>query len=221
MNNNIRFSIIFAILLVVSLACSTALSDDQGDEQPNGPGPNVLFQDDFSDPSSGWDQIEVSDGITDYENGYYRMKVNTEESDIWANPGLNFTDVVVEVDAVKVAGPDDNDLGIICRYQDISNFYFLIISSDGYYGIGKVFNGEQELIGMDQMYPDEAIKQGNSTNHIKADCVGSRLVLHANGTKVADVEDSSFSSGDVGLIAGTFAEAGTDIHFDNFVVKNP
>jgi len=71
------------------------------------------------------------------------------------------------------------------------------------------------------MYPDDAIKQGNSTNRIKADCVGSHLVLHTNGTQLADVQDATFSSGDVGLIAGTFAEPGTDIHFDNFVVKKP
>ncbi|MBC8496361.1 MAG: hypothetical protein ISS57_06365 [Anaerolineales bacterium] len=221
MNNKIRFSAILVALLVASLACSTLSSDDSGDGGPAGPASNVLFQDDFSDSSSGWDQVEVTEGITDYENGYYRMFVNTEETDIWANPGLHFTDVVVEVDATKVAGPDDNDFGIICRYQDIENFYFFIISSDGYYGVGKVVDGEQELIDTDQMYPDDAIKQGNTTNHIKADCVGAHLVLHANGTKITDVEDTTFSSGDVGLIAGTFAEAGADIHFDNFVIKKP
>jgi len=221
MNNKIRFSVILVALLVASLACSTLSSDDSGDGGPAGLAPNVLFQDDFSDSSSGWDQVEVTEGITDYENGYYRIFVNTEETDIWANPGLHFTDVVVEVDATKVAGPDDNDFGIICRYQDIENFYFFIISSDGYYGVGKVVDGEQELIDTDQMYPDDAIKQGNTTNHIKADCVSSHLVLHANGTKITDVEDTTFSSGDIGLIAGTFAEAGADIHFDNFVVKKP
>jgi hypothetical protein len=134
---------------------------------------------------------------------------------------LNFTDVVIEVDATKVAGPDDNDLGVICRYQDIENFYFMIVSSDGYYGVGKVVGGLQELIGEEQMLPHDSIKQGNVTNRIKADCVGSHLVLHVNGTKLLDVEDTTFSSGDVGLMAGTFGESGTDIHFDNFVVKNP
>jgi len=124
-------------------------------------------------------------------------------------------------DAVKAGGPDDNDFGVICRYQDVDNFYFFIISSDGYYGIGKTVDGVQELIGTDQMNPDDAINQGDANNHIKADCVGSHLVLHANGAKLADVEDTSLSSGDVGLIAGTFDEAGADIHFDNFVVRKP
>ena len=220
MPNRNQLIAVLAALLIASLACSVLNGDDSSVGAPALP-PDILFQDDFSDPSSGWDQVEVPEGITDYENGYYRMLVNTEETDIWANPGLFFTDVVIEVDAEKVGGPDDNDFGIICRYQDIDNFYFFIISSDGYYGVGKVINGEQELIGTDQMYPDDAIKQGNTTNQIKADCIGSHLVLHANGTQLADVQDTAFSSGDVGLIAGTFAQPGTDILFDNFVVKKP
>jgi hypothetical protein len=35
------------------------------------------------------------------------------------------------------------------------------------------------------------------------------------------VSDSDFASGDVGLLAGTYDEVGTDIHFDNFVVRKP
>jgi hypothetical protein len=147
--------------------------------------------------------------------------VNTPSTDVWANPGLKFTDTVVEVEATKVSGPDDNDFGVICRYQDESNFYFFIISSDGYYGLGKVIDGEQVLIGEEELMPSDDIKLGNVTNTVKADCVGSTLTLYANGVQLISVQDSSFASGDVGLMAGTFSEAGTDIHFDNFVVREP
>ncbi len=206
--------IALATLILTTLACSL-LNSSQA--LPEG----TLFQDDFSDSSSGWDQNNTEEGITDYESSVYRIWVNTTETDIWANPGLNFTDTVIEVDATKVGGADDNDFGVICRYQDTNNFYFFIISSDGYYAIGKVLNGEYNLVGIDQMLPDESINLGSTSNHIKADCVGSHLVLHANGTQLADVEDTSFTSGDVGLLAGTFGEIGTDIHFDNFSVKQP
>ena len=36
-------------------------------------------------------------------------------------------------------GPDDNDFGIICRYIDDNQFYYAIISSDGYYGIVRKY----------------------------------------------------------------------------------
>jgi len=38
---------------------------------------------------------------------------------------------------------------------------------------------------------------------------------------VADVSDDSLASGDVGLVAGAYDEAGTDIFFDNFKVLRP
>lgn len=209
------FLTVILALLLAALACS--LAGGAAQNLPEG----VLFQDDFSDSSSGWDQVNSEEGITDYENGVYRIWVNAAETDIWANPGLDFTNTVVEVDATKVGGPDDNDFGVVCRYQDVNNFYFFVISSDGYYAIGKFMGGEYKLIGTEQMLPDEAIHQGNASNQIKADCVGSHLVLHVNGSKLTDVEDTAFASGDVGLIAGSFGEIGVDIHFDNFVVKQP
>ena len=214
MKKELSIFLMIIVLVIAALACSTGTPSES---LPAG----VLFQDDFSDTSSGWDIVNVTDGITDYEDGVYRIMVNTPSTDVWANPGLKFTDTVVEVEATKVSGPDDNDFGVICRYQDETNFYFFIISSDGYYGLGKVIDGEQVLIGEEELMPSEDIKLGNVTNTIKADCVGSTLTLYANGVQLISVQDGSFASGDVGLMAGTFSEAGTDIHFDNFVVREP
>ena len=67
----------------------------------------------------------------------------------------------------------------------------------------------------------ESIHTGNLTNAIRADCIGSSLTLYANNTQLISVEDSSLVSGDVGLLAGTFDILGTDIHFDNFVIRKP
>ncbi len=182
----------------------------------------VLFQDDFSNPDSGWDRARAKDGVTDYtKDGAYRIRVNVPNTDVWANPGLHFTDVRIEVDATKVGGPDDNDFGVICRYQDENNFYFLIISSDGYYGIGKVAHGEQSLLTGDALDYSDAILQGATTNHIRGDCVGSKLVLYANGVRLAEAQDDTFKDGDVGLMAGTYDDRGTNILFDNFVVYQP
>ena len=203
-----------AMLLLAVLACSTGI---EADPLPEG----VLFQDDFSDTSSGWDRVDVSEGITDYADGVYRIYVNTDNTDVWANPGLNFTDTIIEVEATKVGGPDDNDYGVICRYGDVDNFYIFIISSDGYYGILRVVDGTQELLGDTEMMYSDAIITGYATNTIMADCIGSTLTLYANSTQLISVEDTNLTSGDVGLLAGSFDTPGTDIHFDNFVVRHP
>jgi hypothetical protein len=74
---------------------------------------------------------------------------------------------------------------------------------------------------MDEMEYSESINTGNSTNVISADCIGSSLTLYVNSEQLISVEESSLESGDVGLLAGTFDILGTDIHFDNFLVRTP
>ncbi|HEX7976864.1 MAG TPA: hypothetical protein VF498_20825 [Anaerolineales bacterium] len=206
---------LYVALLLATIACSV-----QGRMSTHQSG-DVLFQDNFSNPSSGWDRVKAVEGETNYAQGAYRIQVFQPKQSVWANPGLNFTDVRIEVDAVKSSGPDNNSLGVICRANDKNNFYFFIISSDGYYGIGK-FNGQdQALLGSKAMLPSEKILKGEASNHLRADCVGSQLTLYVNGEKIGEAQDSQLSSGDVGLIAGAFDTAGTDISFSHFSVLQP
>lgn len=207
-------------LVLASLACQTVSGGDAPPPIANSSS-TTLFSDDFSDASSGWDTVRTDEGITDYENNAYRIYVNMNNQDVWANPGRSFDDVHIAVDATKLGGPDDNDFGVQCRYQDVDNFYVFIISSDGYYGIGKVANGEQQLIGMETLDTSDAILQGQATNHIEAECKGNQLTLWANGVKLYTTQDSDYASGDVGLMAGTYDVVGTDISFDNFIVTQP
>lgn len=216
-----RIAAILITLLTASLACSFGGSQATDTPAENTVESDVLFQDDFTDTSSGWDRVNTQSGLTDYADGVYRIFVNEASTDVWANPGLTFTDVAVDVEATKVGGPDDNDFGVTCRSVDTNNFYFFIISSDGYYGIGKVVDGAQQLIGMDAMEPSDAVKQGEASNRLHVECAGTTLSLWVNGQMIKEVEDTQFAKGDVGLMAGSFDVAGTDIHFDNFSVKKP
>jgi hypothetical protein len=165
--------LMIGILLLASLACSyasrflksgnpipvapaqpTSEPLPEASQQPQQPS-NILFEDDFSDPSSGWDQFSDSDGLTNYDNGIYRIFVDTPEFTFWANPGLGDTlpsDVRIEVDATKIGGPDFNDFGVLCRYSGTGNsasFYEFIITSDGYAGIVRVTESSQDVISAD------------------------------------------------------------------------
>jgi hypothetical protein len=190
---------------------------------PTLPAGEILFRDDFSDVTSGWDRTSTSDGGTDYADGAYRISVDKPQADLWANPGLTFTDVRVEVDATKAGGPDNNDFGVICRYRNSDNFYAFWISSDGFVGIVRYLRGEFQVLGdpNGEMKRSSAVEQGQATNHIAAECIGSTLRLIVNGTLVDELEDSSHPDGDVGLMAGTFNLPGAEIVFDNFVVLRP
>lgn len=188
-----------------------------------GPKPSgtILFRDDFSNPSSGWDRRWDSSNVTDYQGGGYRILVGEAHGVLWSNPGQRFGDVRIEVDATKIAGPDDNNFGVICRYQDSKDFYFLLLSSDGYVGIGKVARGAETLISGERMVKSGAVRLGQAINHIRADCFASQFVLYANGSRVAAAQDSGLVQGDAGLMAGTYDTPGADILFRNFVVSSP
>ena len=182
---------------------------------------SVVYQDDFSRTASGWDRYSDDTYLTDYERGGYRITIFTSETNVWARPHLEFGDTLVQVLATKLNGPDDNVFGVLCRYQDALNFYFFLMSSDGYYGIGIYQDGEEILLSNDAMLPSDVINQGEATNHIRADCVGEELSLYINGVLVAQASATDWTRGDVGLIAGTYEIPGTDILFENFSVLLP
>jgi hypothetical protein len=224
MNKNIFAGLI--VLVLATLACGLPSINTGGTNTPAVPpvDNNLLFQDDFSDTGSGWDRYEDTDMYTDYDNGVYRIKVYVPNYWSWANPGQSFSsDVSISVNATMSGGPVDNAFGVICRYKDVENYYIIIISSDGYAGIARRFEGSDiQLISGDAMITSDAINQGaGATNKVQADCIGNTITLTVNGTKILTATDASITSGDVGLVASSFSEGGVDITFDDFVVTKP
>jgi hypothetical protein len=181
----------------------------------------LLFQDDFSSPNSGWNRYRGETYVSDYDEGTYRIAIFDKNIEAWALPGFDFVDVVIEVAATSEDGTENNVYGVLCRYSDPENFYFFLISSDGYAGIGLSYLGKRELLTGENMFPSEAIIKGSATNLIQAQCVGNQLSLSVNGSLIYQVESEKLKSGDVGLIAGSYEDAGTEVFFDNFTVKNP
>lgn len=190
-------------------------------QQPPAVSGDVLFQDDFSRSMSGWDRYHDDVYSADYAPGGYRIQIFAPQTDAWANPGLSLTDARIEFDATKQSGPDDNTFGVLCRYQDARNFYFFLVSSDGYAGIGMSLGGVRMLLSGDTLYPTGAVLLGNATNHIRADCIGFQLALYVNGILVAQTQSSQWGAGDVGLTAGSYDLPGVDLLFSNFTVIQP
>jgi hypothetical protein len=181
----------------------------------------VLLKDDFSGEDVGWQLTEGEQGIVYYEEDSFRILINKPHTQIWSNPGYSFTDVQVEADTLKIAGGDNNLFGLICRYRANEQFYAFMVSSDGYYGILKYQQGELKLLDEEAMLPTDLINPGASANHLRFDCAADSLVAYINGIQVAQVQDSSFTSGDVGLIAGAVEAEGVEIAFDDFSVLKP
>ncbi|MGD8603416.1 MAG: hypothetical protein PVF49_02470 [Anaerolineales bacterium] len=207
----------FASFILILATLNTGCSALFGPPKPG----SVLFQDDFSRPESGWDHYQDEQYSSDYLEDGYQIEIFEPNILAWATPGLSFDDSLVMVEAIRTQGPADNAFGLICRYQDPDNFYFFLISSDGFAGIGQRLDGERQLLTDEHMLPSSAIQSGHEPNLILASCVGPRLELYVNGQFVAAAEDDTWAAGDVGLIAGSYEGGEVTIQFDNFSVQQP
>lgn len=184
-------------------------------------GAAALFEDDFSDPGSGWEVGTYETGSLAYSDGSYSVTSFGDGNMMWGLAGRSFQDLIIEVDATQVsAGPeDDNAFGVMCRVQPNDDGYVLRISGDGFYAIHKIEDGDFEALV--DWSTSGIIRQGDATNRIRAVCDASDLALLVNGELLADASDSTFSEGDIALTVTSFEEEATEVHFDNLVGSAP
>jgi S1-C subfamily serine protease len=181
-------------------------------------GKAIIYQEDFSSASSGWNHIRDEAAMVGYKNGEYEIQINWEGFYFWGNPDENFGDIVLTVDSRIITPVDNGDFGVICRAKDEGNFYAMTMMADGWFSIWKLEDYSIEWL-WDWDYTREITQDGAFT--ITAACISSELTLAIDDIPVAQVTDYSFTNGDIGLIAGTYDEAGFTVAFDNLVVMHP
>jgi hypothetical protein len=181
-------------------------------------GPAVLFEDDFSDPSSGWETGSTDEGWVRYQDGELHILNYTAAEDVTRSfPRQYFTDLIMEVESRLVDGSDDNWHTHYCRYVDSSNYYAVAFSADGYYaGTAKVDGVSARLV---ESASSDAINRGvGATNVVRLECTGNRLRFFVNGTLLIDVTDTQLIGGDIGLQVASLGGEYSEVAFDNLVV---
>ena len=178
------------------------------------------WSDDFSDPTSGWRAESDASAEVGYHEGVMRIVVKAPNRLAWASAGREFSDFHLAVEATQVAGPDDNEYGVLVRMQDPDHFYCFSISGDGYYQVSKYDNGERKPLSGDWV-PSDAIQTGVATNLLEVICQDAAMTFLVNGVQLVQVEDVDYRRGGIGLYAGSFFEPGVEIHFDDLTVTEP
>jgi hypothetical protein len=214
-------TVLLSMLLVLTPSKLMMGKDSESDDS------GVVFKDDFSAPSpiSRWPRIRPAQNdeknVVESANGVYRMYNPSSEKEsllALAPQPATIRDASIEVDATRT-GDDSGEpasWGVICRESKSrkENAYSLGILNNGSPFIAKLKNGEASILAVDA--PADAINKDTSTNHIRGDCIGSKLTLYVNDQELLEAEDTEFASGRVGLTVES-----TDISFDNFLVSKP
>ncbi len=183
----------------------------------------VLFQDNFSSASSGWPRARNSNYTLEYKSGDYHIVINEQNAgqEVTRSGENNYTDVSIAVDVQQTAGPSDGLMGVTCRNDNNGNFYSFEISQNGTYGIYKYVNDSGDAL--DEQILEPGLIKPDGVNHLEGVCAGETLTLLLNGQAISQVQDSSYTKGEAGLIVrtGSTGDAGEDVLFNNLVVKGP
>jgi uncharacterized RDD family membrane protein YckC len=187
----------------------------------------VLMQDDFSDPTSGWDNDVFKEGETVYGEGAYRILVKNERLQMWSNIVLEprREAVRLNVEATQLAGTSGDLVGARC-YTDVdSNTGYIVgISSAERGGIVLGFRGDDYRLLESSGEAVDAISPLREENQLRVECVASPdgptvLTLAVNGEFIVRGEDDTggrnFDA--IGLFVDT-TEGGAEVLFDDIVV---
>jgi hypothetical protein len=189
---------------------------------------NVIFQDDFSDPSSGWDVFEDARSHGLYRDGSYVLGVDggflvTGDFNTSTQTLSTLGDVHLEVTARPVAGVRRAVYGLACRAASPTSYYYFLIQGDGTYFIGE--NSAGVATNLDTGF-SPAIVPGEGPNRIAVECVdgpeGVTLRMFVNDVAVNTVIDPDAPLGPGGTGFRVESQpAAVEVAFDDYIVTPP
>jgi hypothetical protein len=200
-----------AVLLLIGLLAACT----------GGAGGGLPYTETFDEPgvwSTGEDAYSTGEVI----DGAYDFTVTETDISRWAAAGKDFRDGIYEVEATPVEGPADNGYGLLFRADpEAGDFYLFKVSADGYVWIGRYQDGAEEtaIIGQ-HWFESPAVRQGlKVTNKLRVEAEAGNLIFYVNDQEVGRVTDTTFASGDVGLLVQSLSQAPVRVRFDNLSVR--
>jgi hypothetical protein len=191
----------------------------RGPAGPAGQG-KILFQDDFSNPASGW-TTQQSEGMTlEYADGGFRIFVDNQKLPNEYPAAVieqTFGNVRIEADVRRVTGTDSAKAALICRRADPNHYVLGDIDASGIARLGTFADDLFDILG----YEEGTAGLQEGSNHLRLDCIGNQASLYVNGKLVVSAEVDGPSAGVVGFAAGRSKEGQTDFRFKSFAVYAP
>jgi hypothetical protein len=179
----------------------------------------LVYEDDFSDPGSGWDDAFDRYTTKQYGNNKYYIEVTTSNLVAWGLANRNVGDFRLEVDTAQETGPNNNGYGILFRFQDRDNFYRFDVSGDGFFLLSKFHDGE--WVTLVPWTASSAINVGEAANRLAVEAIGNQIRVYANDRLLSEVEDEAFTGGNFGFFASTFSEPNLTVSFDDIKLWTP
>jgi len=148
----------------------------------------IVFNDEFVDNRSKWDQYITKEAFLGILNDNYVFE-HKRPTGAWTSsipvPFETQGNFVIEADFTKISGIDNHGYGILWGGKDSKNLFVFLISGDGHYQIGKTSNGT--FIAIIKWQPSSAISKSNSKNNLQIKKIGREYIFLANSQELARI----------------------------------
>jgi hypothetical protein len=184
---------------------------------------DVIYATDFDDIDE-WTTIfavpESDNFIAEVRDGKLYVEVGDTETTVYVfydNP-IEQTDVQIDAAVETVAGPNRNNVSLVCRGTE-DGWYEFSMNSGGFWFIWRYEAGE----GYTSLAEggSTAINLQRAENHLTATCVEDVLTLYINEQEAGSVTDDTFQEGFIGVSVSTFDLSGAGVEFDTLIVSVP
>lgn len=175
---------------------------------------DTVYATDFDDVSD-WSVLTVPDEgdyLAEERGGVLYIEVPGTDSTVYAiQDTVSQENVRIDAAVETVAGPNRNNISLVCRFNE-DGWYEFSMNSGGYWYIWKYETGDGFTI-LDEGASTE-INLQKAENELTAICDGNDLILGVNGVEVGSTTDTDFRSGGIGVSVTTFDIAGAGVEFD-------
>jgi hypothetical protein len=188
---------------------------------------NVLYEDSFANPGSGWPiQAEGNLFFGYHPPDFYHFEINKPDTHTVISHPPNFNDVTVEAEVlVDHTDTDSGDFryGLTLRRTGDNYYAFTVSPRQGTWQVLKNTSSGLETLAEGQIDTLRGFApQGftpDKTDILKVVANGPDFVYTINGESVAEVSDADYSSGEVGFYVETFDETLAHIHYDSLTIR--
>jgi Bacterial SH3 domain len=184
---------------------------------------NVLYQDDFTNPATGWPADKFDNYFIGYhEPEYYHIEVTSPNSKttVFAPQKQTFDDVTLELQVLtvsaKTATNGDFRYGLAFRRSGDQYYAFTISPRTKKWFVLK--NSPSALTVLAEG-TDGNIHELDKDDALRVDAQGAHFVFHINEEVVGEVTDADYPTGEIGFYVESFDSPNTHIHFDNLVIR--
>lgn len=185
----------------------------------------VVMRDDFSSRAGGWhDNHEAAGsgasviGFYTDDGKYQMMPLEDGMFGILPVPRQPKSGAIrMQAEIFLYAGVGAGAAGMVCRAQDVKNFYAFLVNGTGGWGIARVRGGNVEVLARGPA--PRQVMDGAFDGTMQVECEGDMLRLSLNGKRMGEARDAAFDHGISGLMMAGEKLGGTNAVFDDFVLE--